>query len=149
MSEDIINMWARGWAKSRPNMVWFINQDVEPNLQRMSLETATPIGGMMTYIPPGGLSQAPYGTLLGRPVIPIEQCQTLGTSGDIILADFSEYLVIEKGGIQSASSIHVRFAYDESCFRFVYRVDGQPTWNAALTPFKGTNTLSPFVRLST
>ena len=37
---------------------------------------------------------------------------------------------------------------DESVFRLVYRCDGQPLWSAALTPFKGSNTLSPFVTLA-
>ena len=43
-------------------------------------------------MPPGGLSGQPYGTLLGRPVIPIEQCSTLGTVGDIILADLKQFI---------------------------------------------------------
>jgi len=59
----------------------------------------------------------------------------------------SEYQMIEKGGVQAASSIHVRFVYDESVFRFVYRVDGQPKWNLPLTPYQSANTLSPFVVL--
>ena len=148
-SEDIVAMWARMWAKSRPKAVWFINQDVEPELFKLNLGGGTAGSGViLTYMPPGGLSQAPYGTMMGRPVIPIEQCQTLGTSGDIILADFNEYLLIEKGGMQSASSIHVAFATDQTAFRFVVRVDGQPTWNAALTPYKGSNTVSPFIVLS-
>lgn len=147
LSEDIINMWARLYAPSRPNSAWFINQDVEPQLYQMSLAVGT-AGGQLTYMPPGGLSNAPYATLMGRPVVPIEQCQTLGTAGDVILADFSEYLMIEKGGIQSASSIHVRFVNDETCFRFVLRIDGQPTWNTTLTPYKGSNTLSPFIVLN-
>lgn len=115
-SQDIINLWARGYARSRPNFVWFINQDIEPELFQMNLGgTATAgIGVNMTYMPPGGLSQAPYGTLMGRPVIPIEQCQTLGTSGDIILADFGEYILIDKGGISNASSIHVSFLTDQT-----------------------------------
>ena len=39
--------------------------------------------------------------------------------------------------------------YDESVFRFIFRIDGQPWWNAPLTPFKGTNTQSCFVALAT
>ncbi len=100
-------------------------------------------------MPPGGLSGNPYGTLYGRPVITSEHCRTLGTVGDIALCAWSEYLAIEKGGVQTASSIHVRFIYDESVFRFVYRVDGQPAWNSALTPYQGTNTQGPFVVLAT
>ena len=144
--ENIVNMWSRCYARSRTNAVWFINQDVEPQLFTMGIMVG--VGGSPVYMPPGGASAAPYGTLFGRPVVPIEQCQTLGDAGDIILGDFSQYILIDKGGVQSASSIHVRFVNDESVFRFVYRVDGQPIWNSALTPFKGSNTLSPFVRLA-
>jgi HK97 family phage major capsid protein len=144
---NIVNMWSRLYARSRTNAVWFINQDVEPQLFQMGIVVGT--GGSPVYMPPGGASAAPYGTLFGRPVVPIEQCQTLGTAGDIILADFSQYVLIDKGAMQAASSIHVRFTNDESVFRFVYRVDGQPLWNSSLTPFKGSNTLSPFVRLAT
>ena len=97
----------------------------------------------------GGVSQAPYASLFGRPVVPIEQCATLGDQGDIIFADLSNYILIDKGGIQSAMSIHVKFIYDESVFRFVYRVDGQPALASPITPYKGTaNTLSPFVTLA-
>jgi len=103
---------------------------------------------MLTYMPPGGLSQSGYGSLFGRPVIEIEQCDTIGDVGDIILASWSEYQMIEKGGIQSASSIHVRFQYDETVFRFVYRTDGQPKWSLPLTPFQSALTQGPFVVLA-
>ena len=39
------------------------------------------------------------------------------TSGDIILADLSQYILIDKGGLQSASSIHFKFTTDETAFR--------------------------------
>lgn len=149
VAENVIKMWARMWSRSRPNGVWFINQNIEPQLHTMSLSVG--VGGIPVYMPANGLSESPYGRLMGRPVIPIEQCQTLGTVGDIILADLSQYILADKGGIQSASSIHVNFKYDESVFRFVYRVDGQPIWNSALTPYKGGagSSLSPFVVLAT
>jgi len=79
----------------------------------------------------------------------IEQAETLGTVGDIILADLSEYMLIDKGGIKQAASIHVRFLYDEMTFRWTYRLDGQPIRNSALTPYKGSNTRSPFITLAT
>ena len=145
--ENIVKMWARMWARSRQNAVWLINQDIEPQLYTMSLSVGT--GGVPVYMPANGVSGSPYSTLFGRPVIPIEQCQTLGTKGDIYLADFSQYLIIDKGGMDSATSIHVRFIYDETVYRFVLRIDGQPIWNSALTPYKGSSTLSPFVALAT
>lgn len=146
LSENIFKMWSRMYAKSRANAVWLINQDIEPQL--FGMYKMVGVSGVPVYLPAGGLSQAPYGTLLGRPVIPVEYCATLGDKGDIMLADFSQYVLAEKGGIQSASSIHVNFMTDESVFRLVYRCDGQPLWNSALTPFKGSNTLSPFVTLA-
>ena len=91
------------------------------------------VGDNPVYLPAGTIATQPYGTLFGRPVIPLEQCSALGDVGDIILADLGEYLLIDKGGINATSSIHVRFLYDENVFRFIYRVDGQPVWNKPLT----------------
>ena len=146
--ENVLTMWSRMWGRSRANAVWLVNQDVEPQLYTMALAVGT--GGAPVFLPATGASAAPYATLFGRPVIPVEYCPTLGTTGDIILADFSQYALADKGGIQAATSMHVNFLYDETVFRFVYRVDGQPLWNAALTPASGsTNTLSPFVVLDT
>lgn len=146
--ENIVNMYARLFAQSRPNAVWLINQQVEPQLMKMAMSVGT--GGVPVYMPAGGASQSPYATLFGRPVIAIEQCSALGDVGDIIFGDFGGYILAEKGGIESAMSIHVKFDYDESVFRFVMRVDGQPVRASALTPYKGGSgaTLSHFVTLA-
>ena len=145
--ENVVNMWSRLLPQSQRNAVWMINQDVSPQLYTMSLSVGT--GGSAVYLPPGGASSSPYASLFGRPVIPIEHCQTVGTVGDIILADMGGYILAEKGGIQTDMSIHVRFLYDESVFRFVVRIDGQPVLGNKITPFNGTNTLSHFVALAT
>jgi len=147
LSQNVMNMWSRLWARSRNTAVWLINQDIEPQLY--SMYVAVGVAGIPVFMPAGGMSGLHYATLFGRPVIPVEYCATLGTVGDIILADMNEYLLARKGGLQTASSIHFRFDYDETVFRFVLRLDGQPAWNAPLTPFKGSNTLSPFVALAT
>ena len=143
--ENVLKMWARLMARSRPNSIWIINQDCEPQLNAMSIAVGT--GGVPVYLPAGGVSAQPYSTLFGRPVVPIEQCATVGDTGDIMLCDFSKYMAIDKGGMQSDMSIHVRFIYDEQVFRFVYRFDGEPQLGSAITPFKGSNTLSHFVKL--
>lgn len=145
--DNLVKMWARCWGPSRTNAIWAYNQDIEPQLFSLGLIVGT--GGSPVYMPPGGLSASPYGTLFGRPMIPIEQASTLGTVGDIILMDPSQYVMGDKGGMQSASSVHVRFIYDESVFRFTLRTDGQPLWASAMTPAQGSNTLSPFVALAT
>ena len=144
--ENIDKMWARMWAPSRANAVWLINQDAEPQLDNMQMTIG--VGGVPVYLPPGGLTDTPYARLKGRQVIPVEVTQTVGTAGDILLVDLTQYTMIDKGGIQAASSMHVRFINDEMVYRFIARNDGQPSWNAALTPKNGTNTLSPYVALA-
>jgi HK97 family phage major capsid protein len=145
--ENVQKMWSRLWARSRANAVWLINQDCEPQLNAMTLAVGT--GGVPVYLPPGGLSQSPFATLMGRPVVPTEYNEALGTTGDIMLADFSQVVGIEKGGMAADSSIHVKFTSNEMTFRFIYRYDAQPVWNSALTPFKGSATKSPYVKLDT
>ncbi len=146
VSQNIIKMRAQFYAASRANSVWLINQELEPQLATMFI--AVGASGIPIYMPATGLSGTQYDTLYGRPVIPVEYCSALGDLGDIMLTDWSQYLTITKGGMQAASSIHVAFMTDETVFRFVYRVDGQPLWNSTLTPYKGTNALSPFVTLA-
>ena len=147
VKENIDNMWARMWARSRKNAVWFINQDCEPLMNQFNQAVGT--GGQMVYLPPGGISAAPYATLYGRPVVATEYNSALGTPGDIVLADLSQYTLVDKGGVQAATSMHVAFLTDEMVFRITYRVDGKSMWTTALTPFKGSLTKSPFVALAT
>lgn len=145
--ENIVNMWARLPSPSKASAVWFINGDVEPQLFTMGIVVG--VGGTPAFLPAGAWSGQPFNTIFGRPVVPVEYCPTLGTKGDVILADLSQYLLAEKGGMVAASSIHVRFLYDELAFRFVMRNDGMPICKTARTPYKGTSTVSPFVTLAT
>ncbi len=130
---------------SKRNAVWLINGDVEPQLMSMSFPgtgTAVPV-----YLPPGGLSGQPYGTLMGRPVISTEAAAALGDVGDISFVDLKQYMsVVKAGGIRQDVSIHLFFDYDVSAFRFVLRVGGQPWWNTAITRLNGLSR-SPFITL--
>lgn len=146
-TENILKMWARTPVRGRRNLVWMINQDIEPQLYSLTLGSGTAV--QLLYTPPGvNGNNSPYGLLMGRPVIPIEYAATLGTVGDIVLFDPQQYVMIDKGGVAQASSMHVRFIYEEMTFRFTFRVDGQPVWNSAVTPFKGSNTISPYIALA-
>lgn len=148
VAENIIKMEAR-MIGTGASAYWLANKNIKSQLYTMSLAVGT--GGVPVYMPAGGLSGQPYPTLFGRPVLYIEQAATLGDLGDIIYGDFTNgYILAEKGGVESAMSIHVRFEFDESVFRFILRVDGQPVRASALTPYKGgaSNTESCFVALA-
>ncbi len=147
VASNIEKMYARLFAQSMSNAKWFINQEIWPQLFQLS--HAVGLGGVPVFVPAGGISAAPFGTLLGRPIQPIEQAAALGTEGDITLWDPSRYLIIEKGGMEAAISMHVKFTTDETSLRFVLRVDGQPIDYKPVTPAKGTNTLSSIVTLAT
>jgi HK97 family phage major capsid protein len=146
IATNAAKMLSRFYVPSLQNAAWLINQSHLANLIVMTVGGSG--GATPVYLPGGSLSGQPLGTLLGLPVIPMEYAAAVGTVGDFMLVDLSEYVMIEKGGIQAASSIHVRFVYDETAFRFVWRIDGQPTWQSALTPYKGSDTVSPFVALA-
>jgi HK97 family phage major capsid protein len=145
LAQNVINMSSRIFASSYLNAAWYVNQMCLPQLYTMSIAVGT--GGQLVYVPAGGISGAPYGSLLGRPVIPIEQASALGDVGDIVLADLNGYILSQKGGMRAETSIHVRFLQDEQVLKFVIRIDGQPLRATPLTPYKGTPTLSHFVAL--
>lgn len=145
-TENILKMWARLHASCRANAVWLINQDAEPQLPLMTVGVAG--AQLAVYMPPGGLSSTPFGTLLGRPVIPVEFASTLGTEGDITLFDPTQYLAGSIGTMESAVSMHLYFDTRETAFRFVMRIDGKPWWLSPLVPHKGTATQSCIVTLA-
>lgn len=147
VSQNVIKMWSRTHPASRKNLMWFYNQDCFSQLIKLNIALTST--DQLIWMPAGGISGKPFDTLFGAPALPLEVCSTLGDLGDIVLVDMTQYIMGEKsGGIKSATSIHLRFDYDETAFRFVLRTDGQPWWNSALTPFKGTKTQSPWITLA-
>lgn len=143
---NIVNMYTRMTAEGKRRGVWVVNSDVEAQLMKMQFPgtgTAVPV-----YLPPGGLSAQPYGTLMGRPVISSEAAPVLGDVGDISFVDFSQYMsVVKAGGVRQDVSMHLFFDYDMTAFRFVLRVGGQPWWNAPIERLGGGLSRSPFVTL--
>lgn len=141
LTKNLSKMWARLSGK---NPVWLINRDTNPQLDELAIVAGT--GALeprfVTYGADGKLR------IKGAPVVEIEQCPTLGSVGDIILGDFSQYITANKGDINEAMSIEVMFIYDQQTFRFIYYFDGQPRWSSAVTPYKGSDTVSPFVTLA-
>lgn len=147
VAKNIVNMWSRLYAPLRQDAVWLINQDCERQLLLLAMPGTAP--QVPLYMPPGGLSAAPFATIMGRPVIPVEACSALGTEGDIILTSLSSYLsVLKSGGLRQDVSIHLYFNSDHTAFRFVMRVGGQSYWSAALARQNGSNTLSNIITLN-
>ena len=154
-ARNVVKMVSRMPAGSFGRSVWLMNADVLPYVLGMAIDiqradTSTAGGAGAMYLPPNGLSTGPaYGSLLGRPIIITEACKTVGTVGDVILADLTQYLtVVKAGGVRSDTSIHLYFDQNTTCFRFVLRMNGQPWLSAAITRASGTNTLSHFITVA-
>lgn len=147
VAANVLKMMARLHLSCWPNAVWLIDQSIIPQLSQMTIGTAG--SQMVVYMPPGGLSALPYATLMGKPVIPVEFCKQLGTEGDIILTDLATHLSATKGGMMTASSIHVYFLTDEQAFRFIMRLDARNWWLTALTPKSGGDSQSNIITLAT
>lgn len=145
LAENVEKMYARMPARSLASAEWDINQGLWPQIFQLHHVIGT--SGVPMFIPAGGLPNAPFGSLLGRPIQPLEQASAPGDLGDILFADWSEYAVIDKGGIKTASSIHVEFLTDQEVFRWTLRNNGRPRWTSSLTPYKGSDVISPFVAL--
>lgn len=147
--ENINKMYARMHSRARAGAVWLVNQEAEAELENLSAIAGT--GGFPVYLPQGAggptITEAPNSRLKGRPVIAIEYAAGLGDVGDIIFANLGYYATGLKGAMRDDMSIHIRFDYNETAFRFVFEVDGQPWLQSPLTPYKGTATLGAFVTL--
>ncbi len=155
---NLLKMFNAMPAANRANAEWYINQDLEILLYQLLMQTGsisvegtdttTASFGVPIFMPAGSMAGAPNGTLLGRPIVPVEQCSAVGAKGDILFADMSQYRWIDKGGINGQTSIHVRFLYDETAFKFTYRAGGRPIWKNAIEAYSGSTSRSPFVTLA-
>lgn len=144
--ENIVNMYARMLPSSLGSAVWVANINTFPELAKMALAVGT--GGSAIWLNNGVGS--PPTTILGRPVIFTEKMETLGGGGsgkDIAFIDFGYYLIGDRMQMRAESSPHVKFQNDITAYRIIERVDGRGWLQSAITPNKGTTTLSPFVTL--
>ena len=141
--ENIIKMRSRAWGYN--DAIWLANHDTMPQLMLMNQSVGT--GGIPVWQPSGREDHPDL--LLGRPIVFTEYTKTLGTVGDLILSNWTQYLEGTLQPLQSAESMHVRFVNHERAFKFWQRNDGRPWWRVPLTPKNSLNTLSPFVVLAT
>ncbi len=148
---DVVGVFCRMLPQSLDRAVWVISPDTVQALLTMPFTSGgtQPIllGGGGGF--PTGQAGTPM-TILGRPVIISEKARALGTSGDINFVDFGFYLVGDRQAMSARQSEDFRFQNDVTAFRVIERLDGRPWLTNAITPQNNSsNTLSPFVKLTT
>lgn len=146
VAKNVTNMYSRLLVGPGSRPTWFMNRDVVPQLIDLKIGNEPSWKGQNE-----GLQSAPSGMLLGYPIRFTEQCQTLGTKGDVQLVDLSGYYATVKSGegVRFDTSIHLYFDYGLQAFRWTFRLGGQPYLSAAVSPKNGSNTKSHFVTLDT
>lgn len=150
--QNLAKMIARLAPGSFKRAVWLAHPSVLSSLFVMAVNVKNVAGSEnVGGFGPNWFTVNADGTmaLLGRPLIVSDRCAPLGTVGDIILADLSQYLIGIRGDARLAVDNSVGFKSDEIYFRLTLRVDGCPLLGKAITPRKGSDTLSPFVILAT
>lgn len=141
---DIINMMAR-FNGSLDKAVLNANQTVLPYIYQLRDANDNYI-----FHPgnAGSIAGKAPGTVYGIPLKISEKFSAVGTTGDLLLADWGYYLIGDKGGLRIDYSQHFKFQNDQMAYRVVRRVDGQPWLKTAITPRNGGSTLSPFVAVT-
>jgi HK97 family phage major capsid protein len=138
---DVRSMLAAILADSWGKAVWIANQTVLPQI--INLVDAA---GNTLFIQGDATKNIPA-TLFGIPVIFTGKTPTLGNKGDLMLCDFSYYLIKDGSGPYFASSEHVYFTSNKTVVKMFKLVDGRPWVQSTLLLEDASTTVSPFVVL--
>lgn len=128
--------------------IWLCTQSALADLIQMSGPAANASYLWLNGPFNGGATGGVNGTLLGMPIRFSEKNPLIGAVGDIVLADLSYYLIGDRQATTVESTKFDRWQYDQTSWRMVHRVDGQPWLSAPLTYQDGETQVSPFVELS-
>lgn len=142
--ENLTGMLAKLHPACFKNAVWVCHQSTIPQLLGLSYN----VGVAGSHVPVLTEGKDGQFKILTKPVIFTEKTEKLGNKGDIMLADFSQYVIGLRSEMRIDVSPHVYFTTDEVAARLIERHDGQPLWDSALTLEDGSTEVSPFVTLA-
>lgn len=139
---NVNGIWDRVLPRSKQRGVWMCGAGVVSALTKIGANSQN------LFMPQGGLSQARYPTLLGRPIMETEYLPAIGDQNDLIFVDWMGYKIIERQGLDLQRSIHFLFDKGLEAFRWTTRWNGLPRLKSAVARNKATAfSMSHFVRL--
>lgn len=141
---DVANMYSKllpGY--NARTCCWVMHPTVLAQLLQIA---STAASGQNMFL--SSLQGRPTLQLLGLDVCLSEKVPALGSANDVTLCDFQHYLIGDRQQIEIAYSEHVAFLTNQSVWRFVSRVGGQPWLRDKVTLADATSTLTPFVGLA-
>jgi len=141
---NLTSMLSRLYPGSFNRATWVVHPSTLPELLALTIN----VGDGGSHYPVLSESSGSM-RMLSRPVVVSEQAETLGTKGDVMLCDFSQYAIGLRADLRIDLSPHLYFQTDQIAARLITRLDGAPLWNEALTLKDGSTTVSPFIVLQT
>ena len=138
--DDVKDMYVRLHPAFLRNARWFVS----PSALAQLLDLAD-AGNNNLFVQSAGPSIPP--TLLGRPVMINEHSKALGTTGDFIFADLTQYGYGLRQEIIVESTNAAQWTRDLMSFRAIVRCDGHCLMDTAITPVSG-DSLSSIVVLA-
>jgi HK97 family phage major capsid protein len=139
---DVAGMYGRLLpGGNQQSIVWAVHPTVLVKLLTMT-------GGQNVIFIGNDITGKPRWQILGYDVVVSEKLLSLNTPGDILLMDMAHYLIGDRQQLEIAFSDHVAFLSNQSVWRFVQRVAGQPWLRDKVTLADATSTLAPFVALA-
>jgi HK97 family phage major capsid protein len=148
---DAAAMMSRLHVRSWDSACWIMHQSVLPQMLLMTANAAS--GDRLVNLSPigdgkygGAVQKFPKVFLNGLPIYFTEKLPTLGTTGDVVLVDWSQYVIGNRMELQIDVSPHFLFRTNQMAWRVIARCDGKPWLNNSITDANGW-TSSPFVVL--
>ncbi|WP_425105480.1 phage major capsid protein [Ancylobacter sp.] len=136
---DLVGMVARLLMRGGTSPVWSMPQSALPQIALLKDDNNN-------LIWQANAREGFAGTLLGYPVRWNNRAPGLGSKGDILLADWSYYLIKDGSGPFVATSEHVKFTSNKTVIKIFWNVDGAPWLTAPIKEENGYQ-VSPFVGL--
>lgn len=138
---DIVNMLAKLNPESLSGAVWVANQSALTDIV-----TLQDPAGKYIFIQ-GDATKGIPSTLAGIPIRFTGRTPAKGSKGDLVLVDFTYYLIKDGSGPYIAASEHVLFRQNKTVIKAFWNVDGKPWVVAPLTLEDGATKVSPYVVL--
>jgi HK97 family phage major capsid protein len=137
-----------GYTPGYTNVRWLLSASAMDQILELYLAIGTPAN---TAVATSEWFQAGDGdrtgpSLLGLPVTVTDHQPAVGTAGDVILADLSNYLIGDRQVMTVERAPHSLFANDQSYFRVRALVDGR-YWVQSATTTETGQSVSPVVVL--
>lgn len=145
--DNILKMESQLDISSGMNAAYYCNQFLPMReLAKISVAIGT-AGELVKIFVPNQFGPGKDG-LNNRPLIKTEFLPSPGTSGDLVLADLKKYAMIFDPAVSAEASIHVYYLTNESAFRWVWVVNGQPIEKAKTSESDSNTQVASFIKLA-